>query len=106
MRKIQMIVSVIGNVGQEPELKYTSSGQPVCTLSIAESRKYTDGSGKEQEQTTWWRIVSWREMAENIADSISKGDRIMVSGRCEIRSYKDSDDNDKYVTEITAYDVA
>lgn len=100
------IVTVIGNVGAEPELKFTTSGQPVCTLNVAESRKFKDASGTEQEQTTWWRIVSWREMAENIADSISKGDRIIVSGRCEIRSFKDADGNDKWVTEITAYDVA
>ena len=101
-----MIVSVIGNVGADPELRYTPGGQPVCTLSVAESRKYTDGQGNEQEQTTWWRVVSWKEMAENIADSISKGDRVMVTGRCEIRSFKDTDGNDKWVTEITAYDVA
>ena len=101
-----MITTVIGNVGQHPEIKFTNSGQPVCTFSIAETRRYKDSNDNDQEQTTWWRIVAWREMAENIADSIHKGDRVLVSGRCEIRSYKDSDDVDKYITEITAYDVA
>src|SRR5438132_1003416 len=99
-------MTVIGNVGADPELKYTTSGQPVCTLSVAESRKYKDSNDNEKEQTTWWRVVAWREMAENIADSIKKGDRVVVSGRCEIRSYKGDDDVDRWVTEITAYDVA
>lgn len=99
-------VTVVGNIGQDVELKFTTSGQPVATINLAESRRWKNSDGEEKESTTWWRIVSWGSLAENIADSLGKGDRVLVSGRAEIRSFKDADGNDKWVTEITAYDVA
>lgn len=96
---------IIGNLGSEPELKYTLNGTPVCTLSIATNRKWTDKNNKEHEEVTWHRVVVWDKQAENVQKFLSKGDPVYVTGRMQTRKYTDDKGNDRYVTEVVAQSV-
>jgi single-strand DNA-binding protein len=72
---------VVGNMGRDPELRYTQDGTAVCDLSIATTRKWKDGTGQLQSETTWTRWTCWSGMAETAAQYLSKGRQVMVEGR-------------------------
>jgi len=93
-------VMLIGNLGREPELKYTTGGQPVVTFSLATSRKWKNQEGDQQEDTQWHNIKGWGSRAEVMAKYLRKGARVYVEGRIETRSYDDKDGNRKWFTEI------
>ncbi len=94
-------ITIIGNVGQDPELKYLPSGQCSLTFSVATSRKV-----KEEWQTTWHKVVVWGDMAENCAASISKGNRVIVMGRIDVREWSNKGGEKRTTTEIVADEVA
>lgn len=97
---------IIGNLGQEPELKYTQTGRPVCTLNIATNRVWTDdATKKEQSEVSWHRVVVWGKQAENAAKYLAKGDPVFVGGRMHTRSYEDSEGKMRWVTEVIAQSV-
>lgn len=90
-------IAVAGNLGDFPELKFSQAGKARCIFSLAEyGGKDNDGV----ERTTWHRCVAFNEMAEQLAESFSKGMRVMVEGRLEIRSYDDDEGNKRSITEI------
>ena len=96
---------VIGNLGSDPEVRSTSGGTRVATLSVATSRRWTDRGGEEQERTEWHRIVCWDRLAEIVEQYLSKGDRIYVEGRIEYRQWEGDDGRTRYTTEIRAREM-
>lgn len=93
---------IIGRVTQNPELRTTPSGQPVCNFSVATNRVWTDGSGSRQEKAEFHNIVAWRRLAEIANQYLTKGSLVMVEGRIETRSWLDQTGNKRYRTEIVA----
>ena len=100
-----MQVTIIGNLTANPELRFLDSGVAKSNLRVAENRRYQDRSGEWQEETSYWTVIAWRDLAENIAESLKRGDRIMVAGRMLSRSYETSNGEKRYVTEIVADSV-
>jgi len=96
---------LIGNVGQDPEIRTIPSGARVAQFSVATSRRWNDKSGQQQEKTEWHRVVVWEKLVEIIERYVKKGDRIYVEGEIEYRQYQDKDGVTKYSTEIRARDV-
>lgn len=88
-------ISIVGTLGREPELRYTAGGQAMCTFSVAVTRKWKDNAGEAKEQTSWFDVTAWREMAENVAASLGKGSRVIVVGRPETREWDDRDTGKK-----------
>ena len=94
---------VVGNLGRDAELRYTSGGAAVSTLSIATTDVWTDRtSGQRQERTEWHRVVLWGKQAESLKDYLLKGRTIYVEGRLQTRQWEDRDGNKRYTTEIRA----
>ena len=94
---------VVGNLGRDAEVRYTSSGAAVSTLSIATTDVWTDRtSGQRQERTEWHRVVLWGKQAESLKDYLVKGRTIYVEGRLQTRQWDDRDGNKRYTTEIRA----
>jgi single-strand DNA-binding protein len=98
-------VILVGNLGADPELRYTPSGQGVCELRIATSDSWTDKQGQRQERTEWHRVVVWGKRAEVCSKYLSKGRQVYVEGRIQTRNYDDKDGNKRYITEVIANDV-
>ena len=78
-------VMIIGRLGREPELKYTQSGSPVCTFSVATDESYTDNSGQKVEKAEWHRIVVFQKAAENCSQYLAKGSLVFIEGKLETR---------------------
>jgi single-strand DNA-binding protein len=94
-------VILIGNLGADPELKYTPSQRPLCNLRIATTEVYKDKSGQRQEKTEWHRVTVWGDQAENCNKYLAKGRSVYVEGRLQTRSY-DKDGQKHYATDIVA----
>ena len=94
-------VTLVGSLGKDVELRYTTGGRGVASFSIAVSRRWKQGD-EWQEQTSWFNIVAWADLGENCAASLSKGNRVIVQGRLEQRDYTDREGNKKYITEVIA----
>lgn len=94
-------VILLGNVGADPELRYTPGGQAVCDVRLATNEKWTDKEGQKQERTEWHRLVIWGKQAETIKKYVVKGNQLYVEGRIQTRSWEDKDTKaKKYMTEI------
>ncbi|HOX24991.1 MAG TPA: single-stranded DNA-binding protein [Candidatus Krumholzibacteria bacterium] len=100
-------VILIGNLGADPEVKYTAQGNvPVANLRVATGERWQDKStGEWQERTEWHRVVAWRHLAERAQRFLSKGKQVYIEGRLETRKWQDRDGNDRYTTEIVARDL-
>jgi len=98
-------VILIGNLGADPELRYTSGGTPVADLRLATSRKWTDKSGQQQEDTQWHRIVVWGKQGETCKEYLSKGRQVYIEGRLQTRQWEDRDGNKRWTTEVVAENV-
>lgn len=98
-------VMIIGRLGGEPELKYTQSGSPVCTFSVATDESYTDNSGQKVEKAEWHRIVVFQKAAENCSQYLAKGSLVFIEGKLETRKWQDQQGQDRFVTEIKAQRV-
>jgi single-strand DNA-binding protein len=95
-------VILIGNLGKDPELRYTPGGQPTASFSLATTEQWTDKNGQKQKKTEWHNIVTWGKLAELVNQYLKKGRSAYVEGRINTRSWDDRDGNKKYRTEITA----
>jgi single-strand DNA-binding protein len=96
-------VMLIGNLGKDPELRYTTSGVAVATFSIATNESWKDQDGNQQERTEWHNIVAWKKLAEICAEWLKKGKKVYIEGRIQTRSYDDKNTGTKkYITEIVA----
>ena len=98
-------VILIGNLGADPELRYTSGGTPVADLRLATSRKFKGRDGGMQEDTQWHRVVVWSKQAENCKEYLSKGSQVYIEGRLQTRQWEDRDGNKRYTTEVVAETV-
>ena len=98
-------VIIIGNLGADPEIKYTQSNVPLATFRVATTENWKDQSGEWQERTEWHRIVAWRHLAERAERFLRKGKQVYVEGRLETRKWQDRDGNDRYTTEVVARDL-
>jgi single-strand DNA-binding protein len=96
-------VMLIGNLGKDPELRYTTSGVAVATFSLATNESWKDQDGNLQERTEWHNIVAWKKLAEICGEWLKKGKKIYIEGRIQTRSYDDKNTGTKkYITEIVA----
>lgn len=96
-------VTLIGNVGQEPDVRYMQNGDAVANVSIATSESWKDkNTGEKQEKTEWHRVVFFRRLAEVVAEYVKKGSKIYIEGKLQTKKWQDKDGNDRYTTEIVA----
>jgi len=93
---------IIGNLGRDPEMRYTSSGQAVTQFSVATNRNFRDPQGEWQSETEWFRVVVWAERAERAAEQLRKGHKVYVEGRLQTRQWEDQSGNKRYTTELVA----
>jgi single-strand DNA-binding protein len=102
-------VTLIGNLGADPEVRSTASGQRVATLSVATSRNWNNAAGERQEKTEWHRVVLWNTKFSTLADIaekyLKKGDKVYVEGRIEYRTWEDREGKTRYTTEINAREL-
>lgn len=98
-------VILVGNLGSDPELRYTTSGTAVATLSVATNRRWKDRDGNMQDETEWHRVIVWAQSAEFCGNYLSKGFKVYVEGRLQTRKWQDQNGNDKYTTEIISSTV-
>lgn len=98
-------VMLIGNLGQDPEVRFTPGGQAVATFNIATSEQWTDKAGQKQEKTEWHRIVVWGKQAENCKEYLSKGRSVFVEGRLQTREWTDKEGKKRWTTEVNAQSV-
>ena len=100
-------ITLVGNLVQNPELRYTAGGSAAMSLSVAYNRTWTNKtSGEKEEAVSFFRIQAWGTLAENVAETLQKGDRIIVNGRLEQRTWEDTDGTKKSSVEIVADDIA
>ena len=98
-------VIIVGNLGQDPEIKYTAGGAAVTTLSIATSDSWKDkDSGMDQERTEWHRVVLWRRLAEVAGEYLKKGSKVYIEGQLQTRKWE-QEGQTRYTTEIIANDM-
>ena len=93
-------VMLVGNLGKDPEVRYTGSGVAVATFSVATNESWKDQDGNPQERTEWHNIVAWRKLAEICGQYLKKGSKIFLEGRLQYRTYDDKNGVKRYVTEI------
>ncbi|MFK5926062.1 MAG: single-stranded DNA-binding protein [Desulfuromusa sp.] len=98
-------VILVGNLGKDPELRYTPSGTAVATFSLATTERYKDREGNKQEKTEWHNIVVWRQLAEICGKYLHKGKQIYVEGKIQNRSYDDRDGNKRYISEVVVNEM-
>ncbi|MHB0949275.1 MAG: single-stranded DNA-binding protein [Gemmatimonadaceae bacterium] len=102
-------VTLIGNLGNDPEVRSTTGGNRVATFSLATSRSWNDASGSKQEKTEWHRCVVWNTKTSQLADIVEryvhKGDKLYVEGRIEYRQWQDKDGQTRYSTEINVREL-
>lgn len=98
-------VILVGNLGKDPELRYTPSGTAVCTFSLATTERFKNKQGEQQEKTEWHNIVVWAGLAEICGKYLTKGKQVYIEGRIQNRSYDDRDGNKRYITEIVANEM-
>jgi single-strand DNA-binding protein len=95
-------VILVGNVGRDPELRYTQSGQPVASFSIATNERFKDRDGNWKDRTEWHRIVAWARLAEICGEYLRKGSPVYIEGRIQTRDWEDKEGNKRQTTEIVA----
>lgn len=98
-------VTIVGNLTSDPELRFTNSGKAVASISVAFNRRWKDGQGNDMEETSFFDVTAWETLAENVANSLSKGDRVMVEGRLLQRSWETPEGDKRTKVEIHADEI-
>lgn len=98
-------VTLIGNLGKDPEVRYTSGGVAVASFSLATNERWKDQEGNFQERTQWHNIVAWSNLAEICGNYLKKGSKIYLEGRLQYRTYDDKNGIKRYVTEVVMNDL-
>ena len=98
-------VLLLGNIGRDPEVRYTASGKAVATFTLATSQRWRDQDGNDQERTEWHRIVAWGRLGEICGEYLSKGKQIFIEGRIQSREWEDQDGNKRTTVEVIANDM-
>ena len=98
-------VILVGNLGKDPEVRFTPNGKAMARFPVATSERWTDQDGNRQERTEWHNVVVWGKMAETCGQYLAKGRQVFIEGSIRSRQYDDKDGNKRYITEIVARDV-
>src|SRR5689334_214100 len=99
-------VILLGNLGKDPEVKYTPSGTPVAKITVATNERFKDKEGQWQDRTEWHNVVLWQRLAEIAGEYLKKGGKVYIEGRLQTRSWEDKQTNQKkYMTEVVANDL-
>ena len=98
-------ITIVGNLGRDPELRYTPQGNAVCNISVATNEKRRDKTGDLQDVTTWFRITLWGKQAENASKYLTKGSPIYIEGRLRVEEWSDRDGKMRYTLEVQATDM-
>jgi len=99
-------VILVGNLGKDPDIKYTPSGVPVAKITVATNERYKGKNGEWQERAEWHNVVLWQRLAEISGEYLTKGSKVYIEGRLQTRSWDDKQTNQKkYVTEVVANDL-
>jgi single-strand DNA-binding protein len=98
-------VMIIGNLGADPEMRYTADGKALTSFRVASSRNYSGPDGERREETEWFSVVTWQKLAEQCSQFLQKGRRVYVEGRLQTRSWDGPDGQRKYRTEVVAEKV-
>lgn len=98
-------VILVGNLGKDPEVRFTGSGKAVCKFPLATSEVWNDAEGARQERTDWHNVIVWGKQGETCGQYLAKGRQVYVEGSIRSRSYDDKDGNKRYITEIIAQRV-
>ena len=94
---------LIGNLGGDPEMRYTANGSPVTTFSVATNRRYKTRDGEQREETEWFRVVTWNQLAETCNQYLTKGRRVYVEGRLKSDTWTGQDGQTRFTNEINAF---
>ena len=97
--------TIVGNLGRDPELRFTNQGVPVCDFSVAVNKRYTTAGGDSRDETTWFRVTCWRALAETVAKYMKKGSKVMVIGEIAVSAYTDKNQQPAATLELTAQTV-
>ncbi|MGB7925264.1 MAG: single-stranded DNA-binding protein [Pyrinomonadaceae bacterium] len=98
-------IIVVGNLGRDPEMRYTPQGTPLCTFSLASNERRRNSAGEQQDVTTWFRVKVWGKQAEAVSRYLSKGRSVYVEGRLHVEDWTDRDGKPRYTLEVNASDV-
>jgi len=98
-------ITLVGNLGRDPELRYTPQGTPVCTFSMATNERRKDKTGEMQDHTTWFRVTLWGRQAETASQYLTKGRPIYIEGRLRVDEWTDRDGKARYTLEVHATDM-
>ena len=98
-------VMIIGNVGRDPEMRYMPSGRPVTSFSVATTRSWTNAEGERREETEWFNVVAWGNLAEICKQHLHKGQQVYVEGRLQTRNWEDQEGKKCFRTEVVAEEM-
>jgi single-strand DNA-binding protein len=98
-------VMIIGHLGREPEMRYTPSGRPVATFSVATTRSWHSADGERHEETEWFNVVAWGSLAEICSQHLHRGQQAYVEGRLQTRRWDDADGKKHFATELVAREI-
>jgi single-strand DNA-binding protein len=98
-------IILVGNLGRDPELRYTPQGTPVCSFTVATNEKRKDRAGETQDLTTWFRVTLWGRQAETASQYLTKGRPVYIEGRLRLEEYTDRDGNKRQSLEVNASDI-
>ncbi|MBK6590610.1 MAG: single-stranded DNA-binding protein [Acidobacteria bacterium] len=98
-------IILVGNLGRDPELRYTPQGDAVCSFSMATNERKKDKSGEFQDVTTWFKVTLWRRQAENASKYLSKGSPVYIEGRLQLEEWTDRDGKERYTLGVQATDM-
>jgi single-strand DNA-binding protein len=98
-------ITLVGNLGRDPELRYTAQGTPVCSFSMATNERRKDKTGEMQDHTTWFRVTLWGRQAETASQYLQKGRPVYIEGRLRVDEWTDRDGKSRYTLEVHATDM-
>ncbi len=98
-------VMLIGNLGRDPEMRYTPSGKPVTSFSLASSRSWVSSDGERREETEWFNVVAWGNLAEICNQHLARGQQVYIEGRLQTRSWEDGNGQRHFRTEVVANEM-
>lgn len=98
-------IIVVGNLGRDPELRYTPQGTAVCSFTMASNERRRDKGGEQQDVTTWFRVTVWGKQAETVSKYLTKGRSVYVEGRLHVEEWTDRDGKSRHTLEVNASDV-
>jgi single-strand DNA-binding protein len=98
-------IIVVGNLGRDPEMRYTPQGTAVCSFTMATNERRKDKTGEQQDVTTWFKVTVWGKQAETVSRYLTKGRRVYVEGRLHVEEWTDRDGKQRHTLEVNATDV-